>query len=971
MDHKRVRAFLAALGLLTAPGAFAQEAERFAPSITEPAIRDLIASAEAIDMEQDPAGARTAWQAVFDAADAAGTLEPADRASILNQLGSAIFYAGGREEALGYFQDASAIFAQAGPQYRTPLEESLGNAASILGSLGRLDEAEAVHRQVLDIRRELYPENHVQVARSYFELGVILNARGDIDGARELVERSLAIREAVLEEGHPHIQMTKVSLAAILIRAFRFADAAALSREASETLEATLPAGHPFIGFARSSYAGALNAAGRYEAAEPLLRAIVEERRASLGDAHPQVADTLNNLGVSLYGQGRAAEARPLFIAARDIYRATASDASVEAARMQMNAGDTAFAAGDYEAARAEWLDVLSVFDASGATGPDRIRVLAELAALEALAGNAQAARQYHDEAAELSRSLLPEGHARRHELAIDEAWIASLSDAPAGEIPQELDNAVTALAADLSLSDIDSARELARERQRAFRRALDVAYAAGDASSALRYLQLVHATHMALAAEASALRADTASAESASALRARQDDWRALRLAENAYIRARTETSGEADLASARTAYEEARARLDSSQSASGPSAGYETEPAEALRAALGDNETVIAFAFTEGGGVAMRLSRDTIVMDRLAITSEEASEAVTRLRASLEAGSAAQALRPFPADDAHALYAGVFTPQMRDGLQPGTTLAILADGAYQAIPFPVLLSAEVSDPMTTPEDYRAAPWLIRDHGVTTLAAFSTLTRRESADGAREPFLIGFGAPVFSGSDESEPMLLASVLRSSGEEQLRALSSLSPLPGARAELAELAAIFGEGRADVRLGLWATETAVKRADLSRASMLVFATHGLLPGELETVHEPALAFTPPDLPGEGDDGLLTASEIAQLNLNADWVVLSACNTFAAGGSARAPDRLAQAFLYAGARSLLVSHWTVRDDAAAALTAGTARRALAGATRPEAFRESVLALMQDETVEGGAHPGVWGPFALIGQ
>jgi len=113
-------------------------------------------------------------------------------------------------------------------------------------------------------------------------------------------------------------------------------------------------------------------------------------------------------------------------------------------------------------------------------------------------------------------------------------------------------------------------------------------------------------------------------------------------------------------------------------------------------------------------------------------------------------------------------------------------------------------------------------------------------------------------------------------------------------------------------------------------------VLHFATHGLLSGEsaaiLKAKAEPALILTPPQdsAPGalEEDNGLLTASEVAQLELDADWVVLSACNT-AAGerGDAEALSGLARAFFYAKVRALLVSHWEVRSDAAVKLTTGT--------------------------------------------
>jgi len=102
----------------------------------------------------------------------------------------------------------------------------------------------------------------------------------------------------------------------------------------------------------------------------------------------------------------------------------------------------------------------------------------------------------------------------------------------------------------------------------------------------------------------------------------------------------------------------------------------------------------------------------------------------------------------------------------------------------------------------------------------------------------------------------------------------------------------------------------------------------FATHGLVAGDLEKFAkgkvEPALALSIPDKPSDLDDGLLSASEVAQLKLNADWVVLSACNT-AAGDKpgAEALSGLARAFFYAGARSLLVSHWEVDDQVTAEL------------------------------------------------
>src|SRR5206468_10737539 len=144
-------------------------------------------------------------------------------------------------------------------------------------------------------------------------------------------------------------------------------------------------------------------------------------------------------------------------------------------------------------------------------------------------------------------------------------------------------------------------------------------------------------------------------------------------------------------------------------------------------------------------------------------------------------------------------------------------------------------------------------------------------------------------------------------------------------------ELKAVALRLGAPAGDIHLGNDASEAVVKRATLADYRVVYFATHGLVAGDVKGLGEPALALTLPRVPNDTDDGLLTASEVALLKLNADWVVLSACNT-AAGDKpgAEALSGLARAFFYAGARALLVSHWPVDDQAAARLTSDTFAR-----------------------------------------
>jgi CHAT domain-containing protein len=109
--------------------------------------------------------------------------------------------------------------------------------------------------------------------------------------------------------------------------------------------------------------------------------------------------------------------------------------------------------------------------------------------------------------------------------------------------------------------------------------------------------------------------------------------------------------------------------------------------------------------------------------------------------------------------------------------------------------------------------------------------------------------------------------------------------------------------------------------------------------------------------------------MTASEVAQLKLNADWVALSACNTAAGKPGAG----LARAFFYAGARALLVSHWSVDSEAATRLTTSTfaIMNAASKLGRAAALQRAMLAYMTNKSSPLNAYPAFWGPFSIIGE
>jgi len=208
-------------------------------------------------------------------------------------------------------------------------------------------------------------------------------------------------------------------------------------------------------------------------------------------------------------------------------------------------------------------------------------------------------------------------------------------------------------------------------------------------------------------------------------------------------------------------------------------------------------------------------------------------------------------------------------------------------------------------------------------------------------------------------------------------------LSMLPRLPETADEVRDVAgALHADVGKDVFLGAAASESRVRAMKLDDRRVIMFATHGLVPGDLKGLTQPALALSAPDILGSGGDGLLTMEKILGLKLDADWVVLSACNTAAGeGAGAEAVSGLGRAFFYAGARALLVTNWPVETSSARLLTTDTFRRQAAEPALPraEALRRAMLALIdgpgvvdpQGRIVFSYAHPIFWAPFSLVGD
>jgi CHAT domain-containing protein len=205
----------------------------------------------------------------------------------------------------------------------------------------------------------------------------------------------------------------------------------------------------------------------------------------------------------------------------------------------------------------------------------------------------------------------------------------------------------------------------------------------------------------------------------------------------------------------------------------------------------------------------------------------------------------------------------------------------------------------------------------------------------------------------------------------------------LPGLPDTSVEVSEIGKVLNAKEGDIFLHEKASVAQVLQTDFSKKSIVMFSTHGLVPGELDGLLQPALALSSPEVTGEKEgDGLLTMDKILELKLNADWVVLSACNTASGDGNAEAVSGLGRAFFYAGAKALLVSNWPVDTVASRQLMIDLFKKQSSSEkmTKPESLRQAMLSLADSGGVRDTktnalsysyAHPLFWAPFVVVGD
>lgn len=858
-------------------------------------------------------------------------------------------------------------------------EASLSEArrlATSRGAAAEVDLAEAVLREklqrtltaaelagkALEGRRRIYGNDSLQAAEAETLLSQIQASLSKLDEAVKLSEHAWAIFDKGLPDADRRRVKAGFQYARILNISRRTRESEALIRELVQILP-QLHEKDPLQARLPNQLGLELLLQGRNNEATPWLRRAVDASRTIEGLSNGDKANLVGNLGIALLNLDRPREALPFFVEAARRFgedRVIPSQAS-----SLLSAGTAADRAGD----RGKGLELREQGAALLAKLPEQHPLTYALnrfkiAQSYAHAGRLEEAEATAAEAAKAIAKMRPPTHFQTVNSRISLGWIKARRGRAAEGLAEVRDAFRTSIAVNNSLEVSQNRVVGVIDNIEAFSQALETAVLAGDNDFAFEVLQVLVETDASRAAVAVTAREQAGNSELGLLLRRRQEAAGKLADADAALLRAAGLEQGveRAPLEKAVADSRAALAGLDAELDVRSPGFRSLLRPRPVTlaetQARLGRDETLLVIEESDLGLYTMAITRDRIAVGHAPIRREALRSLVRRIRAGIQAGM----LVPFDTTAAHEIHQSIFTPEVRALVPQRQRLRVVTGDILSALPLTLLASR-------AGKGLRDTRWLVEDYAISVLPSLATLGQAPKRADARRD-VVAIGAPALGGT---QAIAAGADIFAGGETRSVRVSRLVALPGAEREIAAVAAhVRKPARAVLLTGHNATEPAVRALDLSQAGVLLFATHGLVSGAFDARSEPALVLTPPTLESDDNDGLLTASEAAHLRLNADWVILSACDT-AAGDqpSAAGYTGLARAFLFAGARRVVASHWPVRDDIAARLSVALLDASAKGATADEALRRAILKVMEQGKPDQARNPALWAPFMVVGN
>jgi CHAT domain-containing protein/tetratricopeptide (TPR) repeat protein len=832
----------------------------------------------------------------------------ADTLLALNNLGVLRLEQGRHAEAEPLLQRTLAIAERLGGAEGEDTLSTLNALASLYRAEGKLEEAEPLLVRVLDVRERTLGEKDPQTIYSMNALGAVRFSRGDAAGAELLARRAVAAA-AALGDDHPVTMDALDGLAAALVLQGKAKEAVPHAERAFAARERVQGRNHPATLRGISVLANAYMFSGVPAKAEPLLARAMEESRQRLGGDHPYFLLAAENL---IFARLRSNIDDPRAVGpAREL---------IAGARLRRY-GAGADLGGKAEVRRARL----------GGQGANWYTLFAD-AALAAGRG----------------------GKAENHSQLLGEVFLA-LQEAVSGEANASIARMAVRRYVEQQGGGLGA---LVREREQL----------------AERWGKLGDEITQSLAGggDTGQERARMQAEREAAAARIRAIDGRIEKEFPQYHLLVRPSPI-------------------------QGPDAEKMLQADEAVVIAVPGPFGTHVLVMTREGGHWVRSDWDEqrveMAVKRLRYDAGAQVDAAPELIREWDADRPAGGRPSFDRTTAYGLYTAVFQPA-EILLKDKKRVYVIGGEALAALPFGLLVTAPPQGADDDPAALRATPWLAERYALVNVPSIQALgLLRGAAGAAAGDGFVGFGDPAFEGQATSRGALRGARLPDAEEvvtttrnaaggllANVAALRALEQLPGTARELAAMRDIFGAADSRVFTRASATETQVYQADLSKARVLVFATHGLTPSdpiggasasELFELAEPGLVLTPPVRASEQDDGFLSASEVATLKLDADWVILSACNTATGDAATAGLSQLARAFFYAGARNVLASHWPVDDEVASRITVRTLALEQAGTKRAEAFQQAMREIRTEAAKPEWAHPFYWAPFVLIGS
>jgi CHAT domain-containing protein/tetratricopeptide (TPR) repeat protein len=878
---------------------------------------------------------------------------------------------------------AQGEYAQAEPLYRQALEitkqvpgERHPNYANILNNLaalyyhqGEYAQAEPLYRQALEIKKQVLGERHPDYAAGLNNLAELYQAQGDYAKAEPLFRRALEIKKLVQGERHPDYANSLNNLAGLYRAQGEYAKAEPLYRRALEIYRQVLGERHPHYATSLNSLALLYCAQEEYAKAEPLYRQDLEITKQVLGERHPDYANSLNNLAGLYQAQGKYAQAEPLFHQALEIRKQVLGQCHPAYATSLHNLAGLYQRQGEYAQAESLFRQAIVA-----------LRQRPESPSLEFEKLTAADLRPLPETVTYLwnycllfERRLGPRPttqqlRAADHALALTLAVRERLRQEVLEQDASKLHHGTRAL--DLVPRRLGLCQRLFTQEGRTAD--LEAALATVEQGSARVFLEQL--------GKARALAVGRVSAE----LRSQEATYRRqLRELDTRIAREQDKPSDKRDP-------DKVGQLLDEQKQ-------VETQLSALIRRMEQDYPQYAALKYPKPCPLAQ--ARAVLAPSEVAllfVPGEERSYLLL-VEGQPAPDDKAQGLAIYPLPSRDDLADGVSRLTERDTFETQAKACAVAKQAYDLLLVPVKDRIRGKDLVIVPGESLAyvpfealledGRYLIEKHRIRyapSLTALHLVRLWEKTRAKPQRPLWAMADPIYDTADKrvTDKAELSQATKdalakyfSRANRDSAAAGPFARLLFTSEEAQSIRARLGAADADVLTGPQATEAAVKAASakglLARARYVHFATHGIL--GLDTGQPPALVLSLVGNDGQRDadgginDGFLRLDEVTRLQLNADLVVLSACETgkgrlYAGEGM----TGLARAFLYAGSRGVVCSLWAVDDRETASFMAQLYGGLKDGQSAADALRAAKL-----EMIRAQKAPVYWAPFILIGE